>query len=43
MSLFDETLLDDGQEDALVQAADQGERQARHQIQLHGNPLTTQR
>ena len=43
MSLFDESLLDDGQEDALVQAADQGERQARHQIQLGGNPLATQR
>lgn len=39
---FDETLLDDGQEDTLVQATDQGERQVRHQIQFGGNPLATQ-
>ena len=41
--LFDDTLLDDGQDDALIQAADRGERQAHHQIQLGGNPLATQR
>ncbi|XP_067036362.1 uncharacterized protein [Acropora muricata] len=41
--LFDDTLLDDGQDEALIQAADQGERQAQHQIQLGGNPLATQR
>ena len=41
--LFDDTLLDDGQDDALIQAADRGERQAQHQIQLGGNPLTAQR
>ena len=39
--LFDDTLLDDGQDDALI--ADRGERQAQHQIQLGGNPLTAQR
>ena len=41
--LFDDTLLNDGQHDALIQAADRGERQARHQIQLGGNPLAAQR
>ena len=41
--LFDDTLLDDGQDDALIQAADRGERQAQHQIQLGGNPLAAQR
>ncbi|KAK2547787.1 hypothetical protein P5673_032196 [Acropora cervicornis] len=40
--LFDDILLDDGQDDALIQAADRGERQARHQIQLGGNPLAAQ-
>ena len=41
--LFDDTLLDDGQDDALIQAVNRGERQANHQIQLGGNPLATQR
>ena len=41
--LFDDTLLDDGQDEALIQAADRGERQAQHQIQLGGNPLAAQR
>ena len=41
--LFDDTLLDEGQDDALIQAADRGERQAQHQIQLGGNPLAAQR
>ena len=40
--LFDDTLLDDGQDEALIQAADRGERQAQHQIQLGENPLATQ-
>ena len=37
--------LDDStrQDDALIQAADREERQARHQIQLGGNPLAAQR
>ena len=41
--LFDDTLLDDGEDDALIQAADRGEREAQHQIQLGGNPLAAQR
>ena len=41
--LFDDTLLDDGQDEALIQAADRGERQAQHQIQLGGNRLAAQR
>ena len=41
--LFDDTLLDDGQDNALIQASDQGGRKAHHQIQLGGNPLATQR
>ena len=41
--LFDDTLLDDGQDEALIQAADRGEGQAQHQIQLDGNPLAAQR
>ena len=41
--LFDDTLLDDVQDEALIQAADRGERQAQHQIQLGGNPLAAQR
>ena len=41
--LFDDILLDDGQDEVLIQAADRGERQAQHQIQLGGNPLATQR
>ena len=41
--LYDDSLLDDGQDDALIQATDRGERQARHQIQLGGNPLAAQR
>ena len=43
VTLFDDTLLDDGQDDALIQAADRGERQAHHQFQLDGNPLAAQR
>ena len=41
--LLDDTLLDDGQDDALIQPADRGERQAHRQIQLGANPLATQR
>jgi len=41
--LFDDTLLDNGEDDALILAADRGEREARHQIQLGGNPLAAQR
>ena len=33
--LFDDTLLDDGQDEALIQAADRGERQAQHQLKLN--------
>ena len=41
--LFEDTLLDDGEDDALIRAADREERQAHHKIQLGGNPLATQR
>ena len=41
--LFDESLLEDGEDELMVQAAEQGERQAYHQIQLKGNPLSAQR
>lgn len=38
MSFFDETLWNDGQDEAMVQAAEDAERRADHQIQLGGNP-----
>lgn len=42
-SYYDESLLNDSQDDVLAQAAEATERQAQYQQQLGGNPLATQR